>query len=169
PASHSLRAMPTVNLGQAQYGDRVQHELRVVDRQDKQKANGEPYVILTLGNASGNIDTEPIWSNRLDEGWANGVERGTIVQAIGHIVRYEAKGVTKRQLKLTAPLRVIPHDGLRLDDFLPRVALESVELWDRLDRLRNQIRSERLKRVVGLFFDEEPFRLRFERMPASVG
>lgn len=161
--------MPTVNLGQAQYGDRVQHELRVVDRQDKQKASGEPYVILTLGNASGHIDTEPIWSNLLDDGWADGVERGAIVQAIGHIVRYEAKGVTKRQLKLTAPLRVIPRDGHRLEDFLPRIAVESSALWDRLDRLRQQIRSERLKRIVGLFFDDEPFRLRFERSPASVG
>lgn len=168
PTRDSLRAMPTVNLGQAQYGERVQHELRVVDRQEKQKANGEPYVILTLGNASGSIETEPIWANRLDEGWAAGAERGTIVQAIGHIVRYEARGISKRQLKLTAPLRTLPRDSYRLDDFLPRITQDTTELWEQLDGIRHKMRSERLKRIVALFFDDEPFRLRFERAPASI-
>ena len=160
--------MTAVNLSQAEYGDRVQHELRVVDRVEKQKAGGEPFVILTLGNASGEIDTEPIWSNLLDSGWAEGAERGAIVQAIGQISRYEARGAAKRQLKLSAPLRVLPRDGLRLDDFIPCVEQDIATLWEHLDKLRNEIRADRLKRVVSLFFDDEPFRLRFERAPASI-
>lgn len=161
--------MPTVDLGRAQYGDRVQHELRVVDRQERQKASGEPFVVLTLGNSSGEIETEPIWSNLLDDGWADGAVRGAIVQAIGHITRYEARGTSKRQLKLTAPLRVLPRDGLRLEAFLPHIEQDVTTLWDHLDKLRREIRSTRLQRIVALFFDDEPFRLRFERMPASIG
>jgi 3'-5' exoribonuclease len=161
--------MPTVNLKQVQYGERVQHELRVVDRQEKQKANGEPFVILTLGNASGQIDTEPIWSNLLSEGWADGASRGAIVQAIGHIARYEGRGTSKRQLKLTAPLRVLPREELRIEEFLPTIEQDTTMLWDHLDKLRHEMRSERLRRVVSLFFDDEPFRLRFERTPASIG
>ncbi|HEX7941548.1 MAG TPA: hypothetical protein VF488_07065, partial [Gemmatimonadaceae bacterium] len=109
--------MPTVNLGEIQYGERVQHDLRVVDRVERQKSNGEPFVILTLGNMSGEIDTEPIWSNLLADGWVDGAERGAVVQVIGHVVRYERAGAVKRQIKLTAPLRVLPRDALRIDEF----------------------------------------------------
>lgn len=153
-----------VNLSQAQYGDRMQHELLVLKREEKQKASGEPYVRLTLGNASGQIDTEPIWQNLLDSGWADGAEPGAIVQAIGQISSYDSR----RQLKLTAPLRVLPRDDLRLDDFLPRIEQDLTAVWDRLDKLRREIGSERLKSVLALFFDDEPFRLEFERAPASI-
>ncbi|HEX6533060.1 MAG TPA: HD domain-containing protein [Gemmatimonadaceae bacterium] len=161
--------MPTVDLGAIAFGDRVQHELRVVDRAERQKADGEPFVILTLGNTTGEIDTEPIWSNLLDDGWAEGAERGAVVQAVGHVVRYTRRGAAKRQLKLTAPLRVLPRDSLCIDEFLPRIAQDPARLWDSLDELRHGIASERLRRVLALFFDDEPFRLRFERAPASIG
>jgi 3'-5' exoribonuclease len=157
--------MPPVKLGELAFGDRVQHELRVVERAEKQKSNGEPFVILTLGNASGQIETEPIWSNLLDQGWADGAAKGAVVQAIGHITRYSAK----RQLKLSAPVRVLPRDGLSLDEFLPRIEEDVGRLWEKLDKLRHEIASARLKRVLSLFFDDEPFRLRFERAPASIG
>jgi 3'-5' exoribonuclease len=153
-----------VDLSQAQYGDRVQHDLLVLKRDEKQKASGEPFVRLTLGNSSGQIDTEPIWQNLLDTGWADGAVPGTIVQAIGHVSSYDSK----RQLKLTAPLRVLPKSEARLEDFLPRIAQDPAALWDHLDKFRGEIVSERLRKVLGLFFDDEPFRLDFERTPASI-
>ena len=156
--------MTMVNLSQAQYGDRMQHELLVLKRAEKRKASGEPFVILTLGNSSGQIDTEPIWQNLLDSGWADGAEPGSIVQAIGQIARYDSK----RQLKLSAPLRVLPRESLRLDDFLPRIEQDPAVLWDHLDKFRREISSERLKSILSLFFDDEPFRLDFERAPASI-
>lgn len=161
--------MTALNLASLGYGDRVQHELRVVDRTDRQKSSGEPYLILTLGNASGQIDTEPIWSDRLLSGWADGVDRGAVVQAVGHVARYEAKGTAKRQLKLTAPLRVLPRDGYRLEDFLPCIEGGAARLWARVDEVRARIAPRRLRRVVGLFFDDDAFRLAFERLPASIG
>lgn len=153
-----------VDLSQAQYGDRVQHDLLVLKRDEKQKASGEPYVRLTLRNASGQIETEPIWQNRLDSGWADGAVPGAVVQAIGHISNYDSK----RQLTLTAPLRVLPKDDRRLDDFLPRISQDPAALWEHLDKLRGDIESDRLKKVLALFFDDEPFRLDFERTPASI-
>jgi 3'-5' exoribonuclease len=150
-------------------GARVQHTLRVQDRVERATASGEPFVILTLGNASGSLDTAPIWSNLLAEGWADGAVRGAAVQAIGQVALYEAKGAAKRQLKLTAPVRVLPREGLDLADFLPCVAEDPVQLWERLDKIRRAIVKPRLRRVLALFFDDEPFRLRFERAPASVG
>lgn len=156
--------MTMVDLTLAQYGDRVQHVLLVLKRDEKQKASGEPYVRLTLGNSSGQIETEPIWQNLLDSGWAAGAVPGTIVQAIGQVSSYDSR----RQLKLTAPLRVLPRGEARLEDFLPRIAEDTAALWDRLDKLRRDIESERLRNVLALFFDDEPFRLDFERTPASI-
>ncbi len=160
--------MPPVDLCQLAFGDRVQHELRVVERVERAKANGEKFLILTLGNSSGQVDTEPIWANQISEGWADGVERGAVVQAIGHITRYTGNGSDKRQLKLTGPLRRIPPELVRLEEFLPRVDADPVKLWDALDRARGEVRSRTLHRVLGLFFEDDDFRLRFERVPASI-
>ncbi|MGH7626034.1 MAG: HD domain-containing protein [Gemmatimonadaceae bacterium] len=158
-----------LNLATATIGERVQETFRVVERTERTKAGGEPYVVLTLGNATGKIDTEPIWSNMLDSGWADGAIRGALVQVIGDLTRYVARGSSRRQLKLSAPLHALPADSQPLDDFIPHVDESSEQLWDRLDKVRHEIRSERLRAVLALFYDDEPFRLRFERMPASIG
>jgi 3'-5' exoribonuclease len=157
-----------LNLATATIGERVQETFRVVERAERTRAGGEPYVVLTLGNATGQIDTEPIWSNLLDSGWADGAIRGALVQVIGELTRYTARGSSRRQLKLSAPLRALPRESQPLDDFIPHVEESSEQLWDRLDKVRHEIRSDRLRAVLALLFDDEPFRLRFERMPASI-
>jgi 3'-5' exoribonuclease len=161
--------VPAIDLRSLDVGARVQHTLRVVERAEKNTAGGDPFVILTLGNATGTIGTAPVWKNFLDEGWADGAVRGAVVQAIGQVDVYEARGAAKRQLKLTAPLRVLPRDSLDLADFLPRIAEDPQRLWERLDDMRRAISSARLKKVLALFFEDEPFRLAFERTPASIG
>ena len=161
-------AVTTLDLRTLDVGARVQHTLRVVERAERSTAAGDKFVILTLGNALGAIDTAPIWANLLADGWAEGAERGALVQAIGQIDRYEAKGAGKRQLKLTAPVRVLPRESLDLADFLPHIVEDPTRLWEQLDKLRRDIGSTRLKKVLALFYDDEPFRLRFERTPASI-
>ena len=161
--------MGPLDIGNLHDGDRVEAELRVVERIERKKADGEPYVILSVGNASGQIDTEPIWADKLDAGWADGAVRGAIVQVLGHVGRYDRGGASRRQLKLSAPARALPRDSRRIDDFLPRITQDPATLWDSLDRLRHDITSSSLKAVLALLYDDEPFRLRFERTPASVG
>jgi len=82
--------MPPLNLGQLAIGERVQHELLVVDRLEKTQGNGDPFVVLKLGNASGHIDVAPIWSNQRE--WAEGADRGRVVQAIGQVGLYAKTG-----------------------------------------------------------------------------
>jgi 3'-5' exoribonuclease len=161
--------MTAIDLRALDVGARIQHTLRVVERAEKTTAGGDPFVILTLGNATGDIDTAPIWKNLLDDGWADGAVRGAAVQAIGQVDRYEARGAAKRQLKLTAPVRVLPREELDLKQFLPHIAEDPQKLWDKIDEMRRGMASDRLKKVLGLFYDEDDFRLRFERAPASVG
>ena len=82
--------MSALDLARLGVGDRVQHELLVYDRAEKKTNAGDPFVILTLGNASGKIDTAPVWSNQLD--WVDGAESGQVVQAIGNSGVYGKNG-----------------------------------------------------------------------------
>jgi 3'-5' exoribonuclease len=160
--------MPPLNLATLRLGDRVDTPLRVTQRVERFKTNGELFVILSLGNNSGQIDAEPIWSNQLDAGWADNAELGVVVWASGHITQYVANGSCKRQLRLTTPLRPLPHEKLQIEDFLPSIG-NIAGLWNRLERLRRGIRSRTLQKVLALFFDDADFRARFGRAPASVG
>ena len=156
--------MPPVNLSRLNPGDRVQHEFMVVDRAEKTQGNGDPFVVLTLGNASGQIGTAPIWSSQID--WARGAERGRVVQAIGQVGVYPKTG--KRQIQLSAPLRLIPHELVDAESFLPRIDGDLTRLWDWIDKARGEIESSRLRAVLDLFFADDAFRLRFEKTPGSI-
>lgn len=155
-------ASPAFDIARAQVGDRVQHEFLVVEREEKRQASGDPFLILTLGNATGRLSTAPLWSNQVD--WAAGAERGKVVQAIGEVATFHGK----RQLRLTAPLRVIPEGAVRAEHFLPRIAVPTEPLWDWIDRARADLRSPALRRAADLFFGDDTFRIDFERAPASV-
>ncbi|HUX33844.1 MAG TPA: HD domain-containing protein [Gemmatimonadaceae bacterium] len=154
--------MPILDLTQLVVGQRVQHELMVLDRAERKQATGDPFVVLTFGNATGRIDTAPIWSDKLS--WADGAERGRVVQVIGDVGAYRGK----RQIQLTSPLRIIPADQVRLDDFVARISENPERLWDWVDRTRAEMTSTTLQRVVDLFFRDDVFRERFERTPGSV-
>jgi len=142
----------------------VQADLLVIERADRTKANGDPFVTFTLSNASGTLETAPLWTERLD--WSAGVARGSIVQVIGDISLYARNGSHKRQLTLTAPLRILPVDGVDVAAFLPSVG-DCTRLWDWIDKQRAEMKSVALQRVVDLFFADDTFRLRFERTPGS--
>jgi 3'-5' exoribonuclease len=157
--------MSAPNIPALAPGDRVQSDFLVVDRAEKRMASGDPYLILTLGNASGRIETAPIWPDKLF--WADGAERGSVVQAIGDVSLYGRGGSVKRQLTLTASLRVLPRDQLDIYAFLPSVG-DCTKLWDWIDKQRMEMHSATLRNVVDLFFANDDFRLRFERTPGSV-
>lgn len=158
--------MSVPRLGALAPGDRFQGELLVRGRTEKRTGAGEPFIILTLGNSTGCIDSAPIWSNQLD--LADGAVPGRVVQAIGQASLYRGRnGSSKLQLTLTSPLRTLP-DG----EFDPTAFLERIDdctpLWDWIDRQRAAMRSSTLRAVVDLFFADDSFRLCFERTPGSV-
>ncbi len=145
-------------------GDRVQGDFLVVERSERAKANGDPFIVLTLSNSSGQLETSPIWTERIS--WTDGAFRGSIVQAIGDITIYGRAGASKRQLTLTAPLRVLPDTEFDLYQFLPSIG-DCTKYWDWIDKQRAEIKSEVLRNVLDLFFADDDFRLRFERTPGS--
>lgn len=146
-------------------GERVQADLLVLERTEKNTKGGDPFVRLTLGNSTGRIETAPIWSNNLS--WAEGAERGMVVQVTGDISLYTGGGSAARQLSVTAPMRVIPREQADVKAFLPSVG-DCTKLWDWLDKTRAEIQSGTLRQIVDLFFADDDFRLRFEMTPGSV-
>ena len=141
-------------------GRRVQQELMVRAREDKTTKNGDPFAVLLLGNASGQISAN-VWKEQLP--WIEGVKVGSIVQAIGAVEAYQGR----RQLKLTAPLRVIVASAANLDEFLPRIAVGSLTLWDQVDNWRSEMRFAKLRAAVDLFFADDEFRARLEKAPGA--
>ena len=147
-------------------GERVTSELLVYDRSDKKTNAGDPYVVLTLGNSSGRIDTAPIWSDKLE--WADGARSGKVVQAIGDVTIYAKGGPGKKQLLLTGPVRILPDERFRAEEFLPSIDGDPTRIWGWIDRIRGEIESRTLRRVLDVFFADDDFRVRFERTPAST-
>jgi 3'-5' exoribonuclease len=147
-------------------GSRVQNTLLVFERAERKTKEGEPFVVLTLGNATGKIDTSPIWSDKLE--WAEGARTGKLVQAIGDVVWYQKSGSGRKQLTLTGPVSVLPDELFRAEEFLPSIDGDVGRLWAWVDKVRADVDSRTLRRVLDLFYRDDGFRLRFERAPGST-
>ena len=154
-----------IDLRTVSAGERIQHEFLVRERSERKTAAGDPFWVLTLGNGSGTIDTAPVWSDK--RAWAEGAEAGAFVQAIGEVTLYQGR---KRQLVLSAPLRVLPRDSHDLAAFLPSLPADAiVKGWDWIDKNIAQIKAPALRRAIELFFRDDAFRVAFERAPGSTG
>jgi 3'-5' exoribonuclease len=66
---------------------------------------------------------------------------------------------------MAAPL---PNGLFRAEEFLPSIDGDVTRLWGWVDRVRADVESKTLRRVLDLFFGDDGFRLRFERLPASL-
>lgn len=152
-----------LDLSKLSPGARIQHELLVLDRADKETRDGKPFARLVLGNASGRVETAPIWQEHLP--WVAGADKGKVVQVIGTVGEYQGK----KQLTLTAPLRVLPTSAQNAEQFLPRIARKTEELWGWVDQQRAALSSARLRTALDLFFADDAFRQDFERAPGSTG
>jgi len=157
--------MTLLRIPELAAGDRVQADFLVGARHEKKTKAGESFVTLTLLNPSGSIETAPIWSN--NKTWADGAERGAVVGVVGQISYYGAGAAAKRQLDVSAPLRVVPSGLVDVSAFLPSVG-DCTRLWAHVDKIRGEMTSATLRRIVDLFYADDQFRVRLERTPGSV-
>jgi 3'-5' exoribonuclease len=149
-----------LDLASLTVGARVQHELMVRAREDKVTKNGDPYAVLQLGNASGQISAN-VWKEQLP--YLEGVKTGSVVQVIGTVKTYQGR----RQLEISAPLRVVAASAVNIDEFLPRISVDTAKLWETVDKWRREMKSEKLRAAVDLFFADDDFRAQFERAPGA--
>lgn len=152
--------MPRVDISKLAVGDRVQHELLVRERDDRTTKAGDPYIVLKLGNATGVLSAN-VWKEQVP--LVQGVRPGQVVQTIGVIEEYQGR----RQLKFTAPPRVVPAGAATIEEFLPRITQPVEELWAKVDAWRAEMRGS-LRRAVDLFFADEAFRADFARTPGAT-
>jgi 3'-5' exoribonuclease len=141
-------------------GERLQETLLVLEVDQRTTGEGDPFTVLTVGNATGSIETEPFWLDR--QSVVAGVRRGHVAQVIGEIESYR----DRPQLKITS-LRVLPADTVDVRTLLPSVGAVD-RYWEVLDGWRREITKPRLKRVVDLFYEDADFRRPYEQCPASV-
>lgn len=139
-------------------GSRVQCVLLLVEVESRGGAS--PHTILTLSNASGRIQSAPIWDS--DGPRLAGLSQGDPVQVIGEIDCYR----DRRQLRIGS-IRVLPRDQVDWHRLMPSVG-DVAPYWETLDRYRDGILAPRLSVTLGLFFDEPEFRRRYQECPASL-
>src|SRR5205809_167897 len=114
-----------LDLGALQIGDRVQDTLLVLEAEQK-SFDGGAYTVLTFGNATGRLPSAPFFDKDLP--YVEGVRRGHVVQVIGEIAEYRGR----RQLRVTAPLRLLPDGAVDLSQLLPTVG-DVTRYWEVLD------------------------------------
>ena len=148
-----------VDLTTLHTGERLQDPLLVIEA-DQRTFEGGVYTVLTLGNATGAIATEPFWPERVAE--VEGIRKGHILQVIGEVAEYRGR----RQLRVTS-LRLLPAGSVDAAGLLPSVG-DVTPYWEKLDAWRREIAKPRLAAVLALLYDEEDFRRRYERCPASI-
>jgi 3'-5' exoribonuclease len=141
-------------------GARVQDTFLVLDAERKRHEGGA-YTVLTLGNATGRIPSAPFW--RDDESQIEGIRRGHVVQVIGEVQEYRGR----RQIQVTAPLRLLPEASVNLAELLPSVGDVS-RYWETLDGWRREIARPPVARVLSLLYDDDDFRRRYGQCPASI-
>jgi len=151
--------MTPTNLPNARPGDSIQDTFIVLDVDNRTLDSGDPYTLLTLGNSSGEMATEPFWPGRQKE--VAGIRKGHPVQVVGEVHLYRKK----KQLKVTS-IRLLPEDSVELSALLPSVGPVD-RYWKTLDAWREEIEKPRLKKALSLFFDDDEFRMAYERCPAS--
>jgi 3'-5' exoribonuclease len=147
------------NLKQLAVGERLQHAFLVWEVQTRSYGGDKDCTVLTLSNASGRIESAPFWG--ADQQRVAGITKGLVAQVIGEVGEFRGK----RQLCISS-IRVLPDGEVALSDLLPSVG-NTEPYWRKLDEWRQGVGGPRLQKVLGLFFDDDDFRRRFEQCPAS--
>jgi 3'-5' exoribonuclease len=132
----------------------------VVRRVEIRGSGAERFTVMTLGNASGVIDTAPFWLGDAPE--IAGIARGDAVQVIGEITTYQQR----RQLKVSS-LRVLPGDSVDWRALMPSVG-DTRPYWETIDQWIPAVEPTRLRSAVETFYRDERFRDRFSQCPAAL-
>jgi len=148
-----------LDIPSLQVGASVQADLLVLEvlRRDHQTG---AYTVLTLGNASGRLQSSPFWASRDAE--VAGIAKGTVVHVVAKVSSYR----DAKQLEVK-DIRALAKDSVDWTSLLPSAG-DIEPYWKKLDELRTTIRGPRLRAVLDLFYCDDEFRGRFEQCPAAT-
>src|SRR5207244_6168415 len=115
----------------------------VVAKQIKPKKTGEPYLALTLGDRSGQLEAK-MWDNV--EEVLEAFEQDDFLKVKGLINKY------KNRFQLTIhKLRRLGDSEIEFADYLPKTTKDIGELWQRLSGFVESFQNHHLKALVQAF------------------
>lgn len=126
----------------------------------KYKQNGEPYLLLELGDQSGRLKAR-IWEKA--EEMYREFKRGEIVKIKGVVQKYK----DSREVKILKIRKAVTEDHISLEDLLPRSGKELTAMVERLQYHINSIQNRHLKKLLENLFSDESFANAYYRSPAG--
>jgi 3'-5' exoribonuclease len=152
-------SMKIIDLPGLTAGQRLEGSLLVCDVE--QRGSGtQPFILLTLGNSTGRIQSAPFWSEDLPQ--LSGITRGRVVEVLGDVTTYR----DRRQLRVST-IRTVPEDAINWGEMLPSLG-DTRPYWRAIDSWRAQVTAPRLKATVALFYEDDAFRQRYDQCPGSI-
>jgi 3'-5' exoribonuclease len=147
-------------------GDCARHENKIITssfvvvvKQIKPKKTGEPYLALTLGDRSGQLEAK-MWDN-VDE-VLEAFEQDDFLKIKGLINKY------KNRFQLTVhKLRKLGESEIDFADYLPKTTKNIDELWQTLAGFIATFRNPHLKSLVQAFMADPEIAAAYRNAPAA--
>jgi 3'-5' exoribonuclease len=131
----------------------------VVVKQIKPKKSGEPYLALTLGDRSGQIEAK-MWDNV--EEVLEAFEQDDFIKIKGLINKY------KQRFQLTIhKLRKLGETEVEFDDYLPKTSKDIDALWRTLQDFVATFQNQHLKSLVEAFMADPEIAAAYRNAPAA--
>jgi 3'-5' exoribonuclease len=131
----------------------------VVSKQVKPKKTGEPYLALTLGDRTGQIEAK-MWDNV--EEFIDIFEQNDFLKIKGLINKY------KNRFQLTIhKLRRMQEAEIDFADYLPKTAKNIDDLWSELIGFVSTFENPHLKSLLDLFLADPEITERYRTAPAA--
>src|SRR5437764_11539015 len=147
-------------------GDCVRHENKVITstfvvvaKQIKPKKTGEPYLALTLGDRSGQLEAK-MWDNV--EEVLEAFEQDDFLKIKGLVNKY------KQRFQLTIhKLRKLGDGEIDFSDYLPKTTKDVDELWQTLTNFIASLENQHLKGLVQAFMADPEIAGAYRNAPAA--
>jgi 3'-5' exoribonuclease len=131
----------------------------VVAKQIKPKKTGEPYLALTLGDRTGQVEAK-MWDNV--EEVLEAFEQDDFLKVKGLINKY------KQRFQLTIhKLRKLGESEIEFADYLPKTAKDIDELWRTLSDFIAGFQNQYLKTLVQAFMADPEIAAAYRNAPAA--
>jgi 3'-5' exoribonuclease len=131
----------------------------VVSKQIKPKKTGEPYLALTLGDRSGQLEAK-MWDNV--EEVLNAFEQDDFLKIKGLVNKY------KNRFQLTIhKLRKLGESEIEFSDYLPKTTKNIDELWQTLADFVASFRNPHLQALVRAFMSDPEIAAAYRNAPAA--
>jgi len=131
----------------------------VISKQVKPKKTGEPYLALTVGDRTGQIEAK-MWDNVEDA--IDGFEQEDFIKVKGLLNKY------KNRFQLTIhKLRKLGESEVDFADYLPKTTKDIGELWQTLAGFVASFQNPHLKALVEAFMADPEIAEAYRNAPAA--